>query len=84
METGNIYAEQPATRPSARSPIIRGCSKNHDMDGQNVLYADGAPEFQATDLKSDAFFGTTQPARDFRSCPRKPPLPAVRPATRYS
>ena len=69
MESNNIYSAapttQPATRPSARGPIILGCSKNHDTDGQNVLYADGSPEFLATTLKSDSFFSaTTLPAPD--------------------
>lgn len=50
---------QPTTQ-SARGPMIKGCSKNHDLDGQNVLYADGHPEFQATTLagpENDNLFG---------------------------
>jgi prepilin-type N-terminal cleavage/methylation domain-containing protein/prepilin-type processing-associated H-X9-DG protein len=35
---------------AARSIMIRGNSKNHDQDGQNVLYADGHAEFQQTPL----------------------------------
>jgi prepilin-type processing-associated H-X9-DG protein len=35
---------------SARSAVIQGNSKNHDTDGQNVLYADGHAEFQQTPL----------------------------------
>jgi len=34
----------------ARSTVIQGNSKNHDQDGQNVLYADGHAEFQQTPL----------------------------------
>jgi prepilin-type N-terminal cleavage/methylation domain-containing protein/prepilin-type processing-associated H-X9-DG protein len=34
----------------ARSVMIRGNSKNHDQDGQNVLYADGHAEFMETPL----------------------------------
>jgi len=34
----------------ARSTVILGNSKNHDQDGQNVLYADGHAEFQQTSL----------------------------------
>ena len=34
----------------ARSTVIQGNSKNHDQDGQNVLYADGHAEFQQTSL----------------------------------
>jgi len=34
----------------ARSQVIQGNSKNHDQDGQNVLYADGHAEFQQTSL----------------------------------
>jgi prepilin-type N-terminal cleavage/methylation domain-containing protein/prepilin-type processing-associated H-X9-DG protein len=34
----------------ARSTMIKGNSKNHDQDGQNVLYADGHAEFQQTPL----------------------------------
>jgi prepilin-type N-terminal cleavage/methylation domain-containing protein/prepilin-type processing-associated H-X9-DG protein len=34
----------------ARSIMILGNSKNHDQDGQNVLYADGHAEFQQTPL----------------------------------
>jgi prepilin-type N-terminal cleavage/methylation domain-containing protein/prepilin-type processing-associated H-X9-DG protein len=34
----------------ARSTVIKGNSKNHDSDGQNVLYADGHAEFQQTPL----------------------------------
>jgi len=33
-----------------RSTVILGNSKNHDQDGQNVLYADGHAEFQQTSL----------------------------------
>jgi prepilin-type processing-associated H-X9-DG protein len=33
-----------------RSTVIQGNSKNHDQDGQNVLYADGHAEFQQTPL----------------------------------
>ena len=33
-----------------RSTIIKGNSKNHDGDGQNVLYADGHADFQQTPL----------------------------------
>ncbi len=33
-----------------RSTVITGNSKNHDQDGQNVLYADGHAEFQQTSL----------------------------------
>jgi prepilin-type processing-associated H-X9-DG protein len=33
-----------------RSTIIKGNTKNHDGDGQNVLYADGHAEFQQTPL----------------------------------
>lgn len=33
-----------------RSVMIKGNSKNHDQDGQNVLYADGHAEFQQTPL----------------------------------
>lgn len=35
---------------SPRSSIIKGNSKHHDSDGQNVLYADGHAEFQQTPL----------------------------------
>jgi prepilin-type N-terminal cleavage/methylation domain-containing protein/prepilin-type processing-associated H-X9-DG protein len=35
---------------AARSIMIRANSKNHDQDGQNVLYADGHAEFQQTAL----------------------------------
>lgn len=36
-----------AVQPTAkRSDIIRGNTRNHDQDGQNVLYADGHTEFQ--------------------------------------
>jgi prepilin-type N-terminal cleavage/methylation domain-containing protein/prepilin-type processing-associated H-X9-DG protein len=35
---------------SQRSVVIKGNSKNHDSDGQNVLYADGHAEFQQTPL----------------------------------
>ena len=35
---------------AARSIMIKGNSKNHDQDGQNVLYADGHAEFQQTAL----------------------------------
>jgi prepilin-type N-terminal cleavage/methylation domain-containing protein/prepilin-type processing-associated H-X9-DG protein len=38
------------TTGSARSAVIQGNSKNHDQDGQNVLYADGHAEFQQTPL----------------------------------
>ena len=34
----------------ARSIIMTGNSKNHDQDGQNVLYADGHADFQQTPL----------------------------------
>jgi prepilin-type N-terminal cleavage/methylation domain-containing protein/prepilin-type processing-associated H-X9-DG protein len=34
----------------ARSTIMLGNSKNHDQDGQNVLYADGHADFQQTPL----------------------------------
>ena len=34
----------------ARSTIMLGNSKNHDGDGQNVLYADGHADFQQTPL----------------------------------
>jgi prepilin-type processing-associated H-X9-DG protein len=33
-----------------RSTIMLGNSKNHDGDGQNVLYADGHADFQQTPL----------------------------------
>ena len=38
------------TTASSRSQVIVGNSKNHDQDGQNVLYADGHAEFQQTPL----------------------------------
>ena len=56
---------QPATQPTSRWPVIVGCSKNHDMEGQNVLYADGSLEFQARPLTNDTYFSaTTLPAPD--------------------
>jgi prepilin-type N-terminal cleavage/methylation domain-containing protein/prepilin-type processing-associated H-X9-DG protein len=39
-----------ATVGAPRSTMIKGNSKNHDQDGQNVLYADGHAEFQQTPL----------------------------------
>jgi prepilin-type processing-associated H-X9-DG protein len=35
---------------AARAVMIKGNSRNHDQDGQNVLYADGHAEFQQTPL----------------------------------
>jgi prepilin-type N-terminal cleavage/methylation domain-containing protein/prepilin-type processing-associated H-X9-DG protein len=46
---------------AARSTMIKGNSKNHDGDGQNVLYADGHAEFQQTPLcgtQNDNIFST--------------------------
>ena len=35
---------------SPRAVVMKGNSRNHDSDGQNVLYADGHAEFQQTPL----------------------------------
>ena len=48
-----------------RSVIIKGNSRNHDGDGQNVLYADGHAEFQQTPLcgtEYDNIFTPADPA----------------------
>jgi prepilin-type processing-associated H-X9-DG protein len=50
---------------SPRSVTIKGNSKNHDQDGQNVLYADGHAEFQQTPLcgvDQDNIFTAADPA----------------------
>jgi len=49
-----------------RSAIIKGNSKNHDSDGQNVLYADGHADFQQTPLcgaNNDNIFTTSDESK---------------------
>lgn len=50
----------------SRSVIIKGNSRNHDRDGQNVLYADGHAEFQETPLcgtDNDNIYTAQDPAK---------------------
>jgi len=49
-QAGADAALSGCTVGAARSVMIKGNSKNHDQDGQNVLYADGHAEFQQTPL----------------------------------